>query len=275
MLPLLYSGLAAASINKSKVKDVQNRKKSILKGAVLGTVVAGPVGGVIGGLLGTVIDAGLGDYQNDHPKYPKTDDELAGVLQRHITDIRVIAGLSAEFFSPYVGVTKQAIGHLENCRIKMTPLQHTAWCAIFDTIGKAQKDNKPLQKVINFILYGLNDYSDDEIKRYEEVIHSIAKAKKAGVDNEILDLVAANLPDVQVSYGLNEFSYKDFRLCEYAIRKVNQARKKGLTNIKIDFSSADLADEKNPIYDCIIQKINKAQKNGLDYIEINLDDLKY
>ena len=275
MLPLLYSGLAASSLNKSKAKDAQNQNKNTLTGAVAGAAIAGPVGGLIGGVFGTAIGYLLGDYENKHPKYPKTDDELAEVLQRHITDIRVIAGLSAEFFSPYVGVTKQAIGHLENCRIKITPLQHAAWCAIFDTIGKAQKDNKPLQKVINFILYGLNDYSDDEIKRYEEVIHSIAKAKKAGVDDEILDLVAANLPDVKVSYESNGISGKKIRLCEYIIEKIEQAQKNGLTHIKIDFSSDCLADEKIPMYDYVIRKIDEAQRYGLDYIEINLDDLKY
>ena len=47
------------------------------------------------------------------------------------------------------------------------------------------------------LLYKLDDYSDEEISKFEEIISKIAKAKKDGVDDETLELLASFLPDIK------------------------------------------------------------------------------
>ena len=72
-----------------------------------------------------------------------------------------------------------------------------AWTTIVQMIAKNFPDNIPLQKVCDLLLYGLNDYSNEEIKEYEATIERIAKAKKAGLDDKTLELLASLLPDIK------------------------------------------------------------------------------
>ena len=44
----------------------------------------------------------------------------------------------------------------------------------------------------------LYDYSDEELKEFGETIDRIVKAKKAGLDDKTLELLASNLPDIKV-----------------------------------------------------------------------------
>ena len=73
-----------------------------------------------------------------------------------------------------------------------------AWTTVIQILANSFPNNLPLQKVCNLLLYKLDDYSDEEISKFEEIISKIAKAKKAGVDDETLELLASFLPDIEV-----------------------------------------------------------------------------
>ena len=72
-----------------------------------------------------------------------------------------------------------------------------AWSMMIKAIADKFVYNIPLKKTCNLLLYKLDDYSDEEINKFEEVISKIAKAKKAGVDDETLELLASFLPDIK------------------------------------------------------------------------------
>lgn len=131
-------------------------------------------------------------------KYNRSMEELSAILQRNLANIRIIAGLNADYYAKSMQITKQAISHLETGRVKMSNQWGVAWTTVVQMMAKNFPNNLPLQKVCNLLLYGLNDYSDEEIKEYEETIERIAKAKKAGLDDKTLDLLASLLPDIKV-----------------------------------------------------------------------------
>ena len=130
-------------------------------------------------------------------KYNRSMEELAAILQRNLANVRIIAGLNADYYAKSMQVTKQAISNLETGRIKMNTQLGVAWTTVIQILANSFPNNLPLQKVCNLLLYKLDDYSDEEIKKFEEIISKIAKAKKAGVDDETLELLASFLPDIK------------------------------------------------------------------------------
>ena len=138
------------------------------------------------------------NYTEAHKfKYNRSMEELSAILQRNLANIRIIAGLNADSYAKSMQLTKQAISHLETGRVKMSNQWGVAWTTIVQMIAKNFPDNIPLQKVCDLLLYGLNDYSNEEIKEYEATIERIAKAKKAGLDDKTLELLASLLPDIK------------------------------------------------------------------------------
>ena len=82
-------------------------------------------------------------------------------------------------------------------RVKMSTQLGVAWTTVIQILAHGFPNNIPLQKTCNLLLYKLDDYSDEEISKFEEIISKIAKAKKAGVDDETLELLASFLPDIK------------------------------------------------------------------------------
>ena len=130
-------------------------------------------------------------------KYNRPKEELVAILQRNLANIRIIAGLNADYYAKNMDVTRQAISQIENGKVKMSKQSGLAWTSVVQIMANQFPDNLPLQKVCNLLLYGLNDYSNEELKEYEETIDRIVKAKKAGLDDKTLELLASNLPDIK------------------------------------------------------------------------------
>ena len=150
--------------------------------------------------LTVLVDKALDDDDDDKiykHKYNRPMEELAAILQRNLANVRIIAGLNADYYAKSMQVTKQAISNLETGRIKMNTQLGVAWTTVIQILANSFPNNLPLQKVCNLLLYKLDDYSDEEIKKFEEIISKIAKAKKAGVDDETLELLASFLPDIK------------------------------------------------------------------------------
>ena len=138
------------------------------------------------------------DEEANKYKYKRSNKELVAILQRNLANIRIIAGLNADYYAKNMEVSRQAISQIENGKVKMSKQSGLAWTTVVQIMANQFPDNLPLQKVCNLLLYGLNDYSNEELKEYEETIDRIVKAKKAGLDDKTLELLASNLPDIKV-----------------------------------------------------------------------------
>lgn len=191
MIPLMLSGIFSA------VSGVATTAANVAKaaGVAVSSVPLTPV--LVAGALLT--DKVLNDDKTTYePKYNRSMEELSAILQRNLANVRIIAGLNADYYAKSMQVTKQSISNLETGRVKMSTQLGVAWTTVIQILANSFPNNLPLQKVCNLLLYKLDDYSDEEISKFEEIISKIAKAKKAGVDDETLELLASFLPDIEV-----------------------------------------------------------------------------
>ena len=187
MIPLLFAGFAAVA--GTAVAGAT---------AVAGTAVAGAAAAAGAVDVATGLGAALiASKAVNKYKYNRSKEELVTILQRNLANIRIIAGLNADYYAKSMQVTKQSISNLETGRVKMSTQLGVAWTTVIQILANSFPNNLPLQKVCNLLLYKLDDYSDEEISKFEEIISKIAKAKKAGVDDETLELLASFLPDIK------------------------------------------------------------------------------
>ena len=194
MIPLMLAGFFSAFSGAAATAATATATAVAATAAVASAPLATVLGA--GALLA---DKALNDDKKIYkPKYDRSMEELAAILQRNLANVRIIAGENAESYAKSVNVTKQVISNLETGRVKMSTQLGVTWTIGIQILANSKPNNIPLQKVCNLLLYKLNDYSDEEVKKFEEVIAKIAKAKKAGVDNETLDLLASLLPDIKV-----------------------------------------------------------------------------
>ena len=188
MIPLMLAGIVS----------VAGRVATTATTAALTTAAAVTAPLTVLGAGALLIDKALNDDDKIYKhKYNRSMEELAAILQRNLANVRIIAGLNADYYAKSMQVTKQAISNLETGRVKMSTQLGVAWTTVIQILANSFPNNLPLQKVCNLLLYKLDDYSDEEINKFEEVISKIAKAKKAGVDDETLELLASFLPDIK------------------------------------------------------------------------------
>ena len=199
MIPLLFAGFAAVA--GTAVAGATAVAGTAVAGAtaVAGTAVAGAAAAAGAVDVATGLGAALiASKAVNKYKYNRSKEELVTILQRNLANIRIIAGLNADYYAKNMDVTRQAISQIENGKVKMSKQSGFAWTTVVQIMANRFPDNLPLQKVCNLILYGLNDYSNEELKEFEETIDRIVKAKKAGLDDKTLELLASNLPDIKV-----------------------------------------------------------------------------
>lgn len=188
MFPLMLGGLVCV------LSDVA--KTTATATAAAATAATAPLTVLGAGAL--LVDKALNDDDKIYKhKYNRSMEELAAILQRNLANVRIIAGLNADYYAKSMQVTKQAISNLETGRVKMSTQLGVAWTTVIQILAHGFPNNIPLQKTCNLLLYKLDDYSDEEISKFEEIISKIAKAKKAGVDDETLELLASFLPDIK------------------------------------------------------------------------------
>ena len=188
MIPLILVGFASALVPAAIASAIANNTVE----------TKDPVDSVTNSVAKTFKQIDVDKYaETEEKKYKKSMDELAAILQRNLANIRIIAGLNSEIYANYLQVTRQAVSHIETGKVKLNVATGIAWSMMIKSIADEFVYNIPLQKTCNLLLYGLNDYSDEEISKFEEIISKIAKAKKAGVDDETLELLASFLPDIK------------------------------------------------------------------------------
>ena len=192
MLPLILAGFASALVPAAILSTISNN--------IAETIVEkkDPVDCVTNSVVQTFKLIDIDKHtETEEKKHKKSMDELTAILQRNLANIRIIAGLNSEIYANYLQVTRQAVSHIETGKVKLNVATGIAWSMMIKAIADKFVYNIPLKKTCNLLLYKLDDYSDEEINKFEEVISKIAKAKKAGVDDETLELLASFLPDIK------------------------------------------------------------------------------
>ena len=201
MFPLMLGGLVCVLSDVAKTTATATATAATAATAAVATAATAATAPLtVLGAGALLVDKALNDDDDKiyKHKYNRSMEELAAILQRNLANVRIIAGLNADYYAKNMEVTRQAISQIENGKVKMSKQSGLAWTTVVQIMANQFPDNLPLQKVCNLLLYGLNDYSDEELKEFEETIDRIVKAKKAGLDDKTLELLASNLPDIEV-----------------------------------------------------------------------------
>ena len=108
-------------------------------------------------------------------------DELLEIqkLQRNLSSLRKLAGWTAEDLGRKVGVTKQTVSNLENCRTSMSKIQYIAIRTILDYEARS---NQNLARALHLVLDD-RDATIEEHKANEDKVKAVAAATAAGVSS--------------------------------------------------------------------------------------------
>ena len=115
-------------------------------------------------------------------------------LQQNLSSIRKIAGWTAQDLGNKIGVTKQTISNLENQKTEMTLTQYIAIRTVLDYEIDNNKSNEVLPQVVHILLdVPDNEISDEEHKRINQAVTTLAAASVGGIGLASLVSVSAGL----------------------------------------------------------------------------------
>ena len=100
-------------------------------------------------------------------------------LQHNLSSLRKLAGWTAEDLGRKVGVTKQTVSNLENCRTSMSKIQYIAIRTILDYEARS---NQNLARALHLVLDD-RDATIEEHKANEDKVKAVAAATAAGVSS--------------------------------------------------------------------------------------------
>ena len=100
-------------------------------------------------------------------------------LQHNLSSLRNLAGWTAEDLGRKVGVTKQTVSNLENCRTSMSKIQYIAIRTILDYEARS---NQNLARALHLVLDD-RDATIEEHKANEDKVKAVAAATAAGVSS--------------------------------------------------------------------------------------------
>jgi transcriptional regulator with XRE-family HTH domain len=100
-------------------------------------------------------------------------------LQHNLSSLRKLAGWTAEDLGRKVGVTKQTVSNLENCRTSMSKIQYIAIRTILDYEARS---NQNLARALHLVLDD-RDATIEEHKANEDKVKAVATATAAGVSS--------------------------------------------------------------------------------------------
>ena len=100
-------------------------------------------------------------------------------LQHNLSSLRKLAGWTAEDLGRKVGVTKQTVSNLENCRTSMSKIQYIAIRTILDYEARS---NQNLARALHLVLDD-RDATIEEHKATEDKVKAVAAATAAGVSS--------------------------------------------------------------------------------------------
>ena len=82
---------------------------------------------------------------------PANMDVEIRIMQDNLSDLRKIAGWTAEILAGKLGITKQTISNLETQKVKLSRIQYIAIRAVFECEVAANSKNTTLRKVMRVL----------------------------------------------------------------------------------------------------------------------------
>lgn len=116
------------------------------------------------------------------------------ILQENLSELRKIAGWTAETLAEKIGVTKQTISNIETAKVPMSRVQYITLRSVIECEIYLNQENPALKKVFNLL------FSIGQKKIYQEkktdiraAIISIGSTAMAGIDKMQLFSIATTL----------------------------------------------------------------------------------
>lgn len=92
--------------------------------------------------------------------YSQSRQKMIDKMQLSLKPIRQVLNLGVQEFGDIIGLTRQSINNLENCKVKMNVVQFLAICAVIDHFMEA---NPQLRQIIITILNSNDSSSDNNL----------------------------------------------------------------------------------------------------------------
>lgn len=126
-----------------------------------------------------------------------TQEEKIKLFQRNLANLRILGDIKAESVADFLHVSRQAIWNLENGKSAMNATQYAAWLCIFLINSQPLGADSLMYKAVHLLGVDIDKYTNDEIAQAEKVIDQLARAKKAGMESDIIESLASKLPELK------------------------------------------------------------------------------
>lgn len=176
----------------------------VLGGIAVNTIpvvglAAGPVIALATKVMQNAKENGQEKKSEDSEKYFRERPEILKIFQRNLTNLRSLSGLSVEKVGEMLDLTRQAVWSLENGKTNLTSTQYIAWHSILKLMSVIEcidaRQRNYLLRALSVFSDDLEFYSDEELEKYEKILDQLVRAKKAGLDEDIMETIAQNLPE--------------------------------------------------------------------------------
>lgn len=112
---------------------------------------------------------------------PANMDVEIRIMQDNLSDLRKIAGWTAEILAGKLGITKQTISNLETQKVKLSRIQYIAIRAVFECEVAANSKNTTLRKVIRVLFSAIPPIYSARKEEVRTAMISIASIAAAGI----------------------------------------------------------------------------------------------
>ena len=155
---------------------------------------------IIEQIISVVVNTNKAKYSEDELRREQINKmDRIKLLQRNLSNIRVIAGINASSIANVLGLTKQAISNWELMKTEMSYSQYLAVCMLLIESLKNNPNNIVLQKVAEIIIVNAERIQVSEIAAIENILAALASVKKMEDKQKEVD-------ESFLSYLLNKLS---------------------------------------------------------------------
>lgn len=103
------------------------------------------------------------------------------IMQDNLSDLRKIAGWTAEVLAKKLGITKQTISNIENQKVKISAIQYIAIRAVFECELASNPTNTTLRKVMEVLFQAMPPVYSSRKEDIRAAMISIASISTAGL----------------------------------------------------------------------------------------------
>ena len=113
--------------------------------------------------------------------------ERVKLLQRNLSNIRIIAGINVSSIANVLCLSKQAISNWELMKTEMSYSQYLAVCMLLLDVLKNNPNNIVLKKVVEMIIVNAEKIQLSEMMTIENILAALASVKKQEEKKKVVD----------------------------------------------------------------------------------------